>query len=177
MRLLRSSGFLLILLSCNLLGQVPYQPLFQKYDGSAWIARAAQCEAESRFNPNAISYVHGKPCAYGLAQFTLPTWKTWGKPAGASPLEPEPAIDANGRYMNWLLGRVSDHQLDTSLGAYNAGLGSIQKAQRLAEQLGIPGSQGWLRALPQVTGAQNAKQTSDYIIRNRKYRKEIQRQK
>lgn len=53
---------------------------------------------------------------------------------------------------------------DAAASSYNAGLGSILKAQRLAKSLGLPGKEAWLQTtLAQVTGPANAKQTQDYV--------------
>ena len=157
---------------------VPFQPQFKTLNGAWWIARAAQAQAESGFDPLAQSWVVDKtgkrvPCAFGLLQFTLPTWQTWGD-AGTSPLQPIPSIKANSRYMPWIMGRVGQDP-DKALGAYNAGLGTIQKAERLAVLLGLTGADAWLQALPRVSGTANANQTRAYLSHNKAYAADIQR--
>jgi soluble lytic murein transglycosylase-like protein len=107
-------------------------------------------------------------------QFTLPTWawamrEGWA-PAGSSPMDPYAAIPAGHGYMRWLEARTAGW--DPALGAYNAGLGSVQRAERLAPQLGFTGSDAWQRALPHVTGPANAKQTQDYVARIHRFRAE-----
>lgn len=153
---------------------VPWQGLFIAAAGPRWIDRAAQAQAESGFNPRAVSQVKGKdgqwhPCAYGLTQFTPPTWAIWGK--GKDPYDPAASIDAQHRYMLWLEARCGGH-LNPALGAYNAGLGSVQKAQRVAASLGLPGEDAWLQALPRVTG-EHARETQGYIVHNTTFRARI----
>jgi membrane-bound lytic murein transglycosylase MltF len=147
-------------------------------NGALWIPRAAQAQAESGWDPQAQSWIVNKagvrvPCAFGLFQFTLPTWKTWGD-ASTSPLQPDPAIRANSRYMPWLEARTGQDR-DKALGAYNAGLGTIQKAERLAAMLGLSGEDAWLQALPRVSGVANANQTRTYLSHNKAYAADIQR--
>jgi soluble lytic murein transglycosylase-like protein len=157
---------------------VPFQALFQAAAGPRWIDRGAQAQAESGFNPRARSMVKGKdgklhPCAFGLTQFTPGTWKMWA-PAGADPYDPAQAIKAQCRYMPWLEARVQE-RLDPALGSYNAGVGSVLKAQALAERLGLPGENAWLQALVHVTGAANQAQTAGYIKHNAINRATIRR--
>jgi soluble lytic murein transglycosylase-like protein len=148
---------------------VPYQTTFKAMGGALWVPRAAQAQAESGFDPLAQSWIINKqgvkiPCAFGLCQFTMPTWKTWGDP-GASPLQPVPCIKAQCRYMPWLSARVGGDP-DKTLAAYNAGLGSVQRAERMAASLGLLGPTAWLQALPRVTGVANAAQTTGYLQHN-----------
>lgn len=157
---------------------VPFQSIFQAEAGARWIDRAAQAQAESKFNPRAVSMVRGKdgqlhPCAYGLCQFTPEAWGDWA-PKGADPYDPAAAIKAQCRYMPWLEARV-DGELDPALGGYNAGLGNVLKAQRLAAQLGLPGDHAWLVALVRVTGKDNAAQTAGYLKNNAYNRATIRR--
>ena len=157
---------------------VPFQPRLRAMNGALWVARAAQAQAESGWDPNAQSWIVNKqgvrvPCAFGLFQFTMPTWATWGD-AGTTPLQPDPAIKANSRYMPWLEARTGQDR-DKALGAYNAGLGTVQKAERLALLLGLTGADAWLQALPRVSGTANAAQTKNYLIHNRTYAADIQR--
>lgn len=154
---------------------VPWQPLFISTAGPRWIDRAAQVQSESGFNPTAMSRVKNKtgewvPCAYGPAQFTPPTWAIWGRP-GTCPQDPAAALDAQHRYMLWLEARTAS--FDAALGSYNAGLGSIRKAQRLADSLGMVDSAAWLRTLPRVTGEAHAGETRGYIVNNARFRAQI----
>lgn len=168
-RLREITWLLLFLASFGLAAQVPYQPLFQATAGARWVDRAAQVRAESAFNPRAISPVGAR----GLAQFMPATWREWCVRLGmadADPFEPAPALRAQHAYMNWLEARCGG-RLDPALGAYNAGLGSIRKAQGLAAALGMAGEDAWLRALPRVTGP-HAPETQGYVARIRRYRAE-----
>ncbi|AIV34830.1 peptidoglycan DD-metalloendopeptidase family protein [Streptomyces sp. R1] len=97
---------------------------------------AAQIEAESGWNPNAVSPVG----AEGLSQFMPGTWKTWGRDddgnGRVSPYDPGDAIMAQGRYDCALAeqvegykkrGEASGETLDLALAAYNAGPGAVQQ--------------------------------------------------
>ncbi len=158
---------------------VPYQNLLVQYDGARWVDRASQIKAESNFNPNAQSFIINKqgqkvPCAFGLSQFTMDTWKIWGKPKGADPRDPEASISANSRYMVYLeegSARIDPtNTWDGALASYNAGPGNYDKAVWLAEQLG--GNTTWQQALPNITH-KNAQQTIDYVKRIHQYKTEI----
>lgn len=163
---------------------IPYESDFKVAAGDRWLDRVAQAKAESGFNPAAQSWVIDRqgrrvPCAYGIMQFTLPTW-SWAiqqgwAPAGSTPLDPVLAIPAGHAYMRWLEARTAGW--DPALGAYNAGLGSVRKAERLAPQLGLTGEGAWLRALVHVTGEANSKQTRDYIARIHRFRAEYRAQR
>jgi|GEM_PF-3380228 len=151
---------------------VPYESEFRAVAGPRWIDRSAQVKAESLFRPTVTAPDGGM----GLAQFMPTTW-AWAKaqgwvPAEASAYIPHWAITGQHAYMTWLEARTEGH-LNPALGAYNAGLGSVRKAQRLAEQLGLAGRDAWLEALPRVTGPRNGAITRAYIARNQRYRREI----
>lgn len=152
--------------------QVPFEVEFRTVAGPRWIDRAAQVKAESLFRPGVTAPDGGM----GLAQFMPKTW-SWAKvqgwiPADASAYDPHWAIVGQNAYMIWNEDRTGGH-LDPALGAFNAGLGSIRKAQLLADQLGLEGRDAWLAALPRVTGPRNASITRNYIARNRRYRQEM----
>ena len=152
--------------------QIPFEAEFRAVAGPRWIDRAAQVKAESLFQPNVTAPDGGM----GLAQFMPKTW-SWAKaqgwvPADASAYDPHWAIVGQNAYMIWNEDRTGG-RLDPALGAYNAGLGSIRKAQCLADQLGLEGQGAWLAALPRVTGPRNSAITRAYIARNRRYRREM----
>ncbi|MFD7548338.1 peptidoglycan DD-metalloendopeptidase family protein [Streptomyces sp. NPDC059816] len=93
---------------------------------------AAQIEAESGWNPNAVSFAN----AQGLSQFIPGTWATWGRDDDGngtiSPFDPGDAIMAQGRYDCALVDQVrpyanSGNLLDLTLAAYNAGPGRVQQ--------------------------------------------------
>lgn len=91
--------------------------------------QAAQIEAESGWNPNAVSPVG----AQGLAQFMPGTWAGLGVPG--SPLDPAAAIPAMAKYMCALIASVKGDMasgkitrgtlIQNALAAYNCGLGNV----------------------------------------------------
>lgn len=86
---------------------------------------AAQLQAESAWNPAAVSRVG----AQGLAQFMPATWELYGD--GGDPFNPFEAIAAQGRYLQALKTQVSPVSTDAdelvrhTLAAYNAGPGTV----------------------------------------------------
>jgi soluble lytic murein transglycosylase-like protein len=76
---------------------------------------------ESRFREDAISYKNGKPCAYGMMQFTRSTAQRYGL---SNPHNSRESIDAAARYVRDLQTRFGPH-LVLFLAAYNAGEGTI----------------------------------------------------
>ncbi|AZS86482.1 NlpC/P60 family protein [Streptomyces griseoviridis] len=100
---------------------------------------AAQIEAESGWNPDAVSPAQ----AQGLSQFIPGTWATWGvdaagkdgsdRPDGvADPFTPGDAIMTQARYDCWLAGKVKDTAgrgdvTRLMLAAYNAGPGAVEQ--------------------------------------------------
>lgn len=95
---------------------------------------AAQLDAESGWNPDAISPVG----AQGIAQFMPGTWSEWGTDYSgdgkADPFDPTDAIGSQADYMCHLAefvaaelaaGRTSGDPLQLTLAAYNAGPGSL----------------------------------------------------
>jgi len=88
---------------------------------------------ESRFQPKAISYKDGRPCAFGLMQFVPATARQYGL---RNPYNPREAIDAAARYIRDLLKRF-DGRGDLVLAAYNAGEGTVE-AYREGRKLVLP---------------------------------------
>ncbi|MGO3358749.1 MAG: CHAP domain-containing protein [Bifidobacterium crudilactis] len=99
---------------------------------------AAQIETESNWNINSSSPVGAK----GIAQFMPATWAAVGKDGDgdgkADILNPHDAIWTQGNYMCGLAGQIdsmksngvlSGDTLQLTLAAYNAGIGSVQKAK------------------------------------------------
>ncbi len=93
---------------------------------------AAQLEAESGWNPAAVSPAG----AQGIAQFMPGTWSSWGRDADgdgqASPFDPADAIDAQGRFMCSLVGGarrsgLPGDPIDLALAGYNAGWGAVER--------------------------------------------------
>lgn len=147
----------------GLSAQVPYWDTFRQVAGSRAPERAAQAFAESAFKARAVSYRVGsdgqkRPIAFGLTQFTPPTWIDYGK--GKDPLDPVASIEAQHRYMLVLERMFQD--FEQALGAYNCGPGNMRRAVRLAESLGLPGRSAWTRTLPRVTG-EHSKETLAYV--------------
>jgi soluble lytic murein transglycosylase-like protein len=77
---------------------------------------------ESRFRENAVSYKNGKPCAYGMMQFTVATARRYGL---TNPYDPKESIDAAARYVRDLQTRFGPHP-ELILAAYNAGEGIVE---------------------------------------------------
>ena len=77
---------------------------------------------ESRFRHNAVSYKNGKPCAYGLMQFTGSTAARYGL---TNPHDPRESLDAAARYVRDLQTRFGP-RVDLILAAYNAGEGAVE---------------------------------------------------
>ncbi len=73
-----------------------------------------QINAESVFNPNAVSPVGAK----GLGQFMPATWTEWGK--GGNVFDADDNLDAYGRYMKWILAKFNG-RYDLALAGYNWG--------------------------------------------------------
>jgi len=116
----------------------PYDELIKKYSeryGFIWRLIAAQIYQESRFDPKARSWVGAK----GLMQVMPKT----GEEFGFTRLEdPEIGIHAGVKYMDWVRDRFDDkpdllNRIWFSLAAYNAGIGHLNDARRLA------GRKGW----------------------------------
>lgn len=150
---------------------VPWQALFLAAAGPRWIDRAGQVQAESGFDPMAVSPVGAR----GPAQFMPGTWtdaqrKGWA-PRGSSPHDPAAAIPAQNHYMVWLEAFCGG--FEPGLGGYNAGPGNIRMAQRLARTLGLGDPAAWIRTLPRVTGAAHAGETRGYLIHNAQARARI----
>lgn len=86
---------------------------------------AAQIEAESGWNPQALSPVGAR----GLTQFMPETWKSYGQ--GQDPFDPLAGIEAQGRYLRDLRKAVAGIKEEETqrlvFAAYNAGPGNVLK--------------------------------------------------
>ncbi|WP_193161099.1 MltF family protein [Microbulbifer hainanensis] len=106
-----------------------------KYDID-WRLVVAQMWQESNFNPKAKSPVG----AQGLLQIMPQTGADMGYPP---PLfDPDKNIKAGVKYLGWIRNRLEapihlSDKLWFTLASYNAGLGHLYDAQRLAEELGL----------------------------------------
>ncbi len=122
----------------GLSGQLsPYDDLAKKYAsqyGQDWRLITAQMYQESRFDPEAVSWVG----AQGLMQVMPST----GEQLGFTDLhDPQESIHAGVKYMHQLINRF-DHNLPMevrirfALASYNAGYGHVLDARRLAREMG-----------------------------------------
>jgi membrane-bound lytic murein transglycosylase F len=115
----------------------PYDELFRNYANRYqvdWLLVAAQSYQESRFDPDVVSFAG----AVGLMQVMPGT----GRELGFESLhEPEQGVHAGVMYLYRLYNRLDEipddeDRLWFSLAAYNAGLGHVNDARRLAVELG-----------------------------------------
>ena len=122
----------------GLSGQLsPYDDLAKKYAsqyGQDWRLITAQMYQESRFDPEAVSWVG----AQGLMQVMPST----GEQLGFTDLhDPQESIHAGVKYMHQLINRF-DHNLPMevrirfALASYNVGYGHVLDARRLAREMG-----------------------------------------
>jgi len=80
-----------------------------------------QLRAESNFDSTAVSTMG----AAGLAQFVETTWGEWGTSNFNDASNPDFAIEAHCKYMNWLEKRLGNLKL--ALAAYNFGIGNVER--------------------------------------------------
>lgn len=96
-------------------------------------ALKAQVSAESGWNPTIVSYRNGKPIAYGIAQFTPGTGKSWGLKTKADLFNPRKSLDAMGRLMSSYVKTYKAKGDTEALAyrkahiAYNCGPGCVNK--------------------------------------------------
>ena len=137
-----------------------------------WKDWKAQLYQESRLDPNAKSSVG----AEGLAQFMPDTWADIERQLALGTVSRSsagPAIEGGAYYMarlrrSWSAPRPVDDRQYLAQAGYNAGLGSLLKAQQLC-----PPGILWVtiaRCLPRVTGPDNAQQTTTYVKRIAQWR-------
>jgi soluble lytic murein transglycosylase-like protein len=133
-----------------------------------WRLIKAQLFQESRLKVDAVSPAG----AIGIAQFMPGTWNDMKKqmrmPTNASPLQPEYAIPALCHYMaklhnEWTAKREDADRYALAMASYNAGLGNIVEAQKLAA--GANQYHKIIAQLHQVTGEDNAHETRTYVER------------
>ncbi len=114
---------------------------------------AAQLEAESGWNPNAVS----PAVAQGLSQFMPGTWIGEGVDGDGDgvrdPFNPADAIASQAAFMCKLLAAVTADRsltgdpIDLALAAYNAGLGAVQRHNGVPPYLETQGYVRRIRAL------------------------------
>jgi membrane-bound lytic murein transglycosylase F len=116
----------------------PWDDVVRRYAneyGFDWRLLVAQMYQESRFDPKASSFAGAK----GLMQVMPRTAES----LGIKDLEqPETGILAGVKYLDWVRHRFSaslpvGERIWFSLAAYNAGVGHVQDARRLARQKGL----------------------------------------
>jgi membrane-bound lytic murein transglycosylase F len=116
----------------------PYDDLVRKYGnqyGIDWRLVLAQMYQESKFDPQAKSWAG----AMGLLQVMPQTAAELGV---GDPWDPESNIHAGVKYMAWLLLRFETtlpmrQRIRFALASYNAGLGHVRDARRLAKETGL----------------------------------------
>lgn len=121
----------------------PYDELVRDYAeeyGIDWRLVVAQMFQESGFDPNARSWIG----AVGLMQLMPRTAGQLGVDGDLT--DPEINIRAGIRYMDWLRDRFEDDlrvhdRMWFMLAAYNAGIGHVRDARRLAASLGLDPNQ------------------------------------
>jgi murein DD-endopeptidase MepM/ murein hydrolase activator NlpD len=137
-----------------------YQPLVERAAGSCSGVTApllaAQLEAESGWNPHAVSPVG----AQGLAQFMPATWVGEGLDGDGDgrrdPFSAADAIASQASFMCKLLAAVTADDsltgdpLDLALAAYNAGLGAVQRYDGVPP---YPETQHYVRRIRALTAS------------------------
>jgi len=141
-----------------------------------WQWLKAQYWQESRLDPNARSPAG----AEGIAQFMEPTWRDAIKalrwPQTISRRDAAYAIEGGAWYMRklriiWRRDRAVLDSHDLALASYNAGTGSILKAQKACSDARL-----WADIAPcleRVTGPRNAHETRDYVVKIHRWHQAI----
>lgn len=119
-------------------GLSPYDAIVRREaqaHGFDWPLVVSQMYQESRFNPQARSPAG----AVGLMQLLPRTATAFG---ASDPYDPEQAIRAATAYLAWLHSRLESDltvkdRMWFALAAYNAGLGRLRDARRLARELDL----------------------------------------
>lgn len=149
--------------------------IYWKADFDDWKYWKAQLYQESLLDPSAVSPVG----AIGLAQFMPATWNDISRSlgwSGVSATQADAAIEAGAFYMarlrrGWSAPRPSLDRHHLAEASYNAGTGSILKAQAACG-----GATNWPQISPclaLVTGALS-QQTLDYITRIDHWREQLE---
>ncbi len=128
----------------------PYDELIKEYSkkyGLDWRLMAAQAYQESRFNPEAKSWVG----ALGLFQ-VMP--RTGAEMGFRNLTDPKEGVHAGVRYMSQLLDSFDKnipfkHRMRFALASYNAGRGHVEDARRLAKEQGKDPNK-WFRHVEQT---------------------------
>jgi len=152
-----------------------YDSWFQEYSKRwlpewDWLWLKAQGYAESLLQPDALSNVG----AQGIMQLMADTWYDCKMrlrtivPGTATRDEPQWNICGGIYFMSvmrngWASPRPEEDRRKLAQASYNAGFGNLLKAQQKAG--GVNDYDSIIKQLPMVTGAENAKQTTDYVKR------------
>lgn len=133
----------------------------------------AQCWQESRFNPYAVSPAGAR----GLCQFMGLTWKEAQRALKFShnPFSEQHNIAAaawydSRMYRFWSSPRPKVDRYNLMLASYNAGAGSLHKAQKRCR--GPTLYNEIIKCLPLITG-RHSKETIDYVVRINKYYRQL----
>jgi len=137
----------------------------ERFTPRPWQALKAQGWQESRLNPDAVSPADAR----GIMQFTSRAWKECGKALGfdVSPHNPKASIICGGWYMNRMAhiwrgrGRTDAEIWPLALASYNAGPGSILKAQKRCYD--VPLWHQMSECLYLITGFDNSTETIRYV--------------
>lgn len=154
-----------------------YDKLFEQYMAQwlpqwDWLYLKAEAYAESLLQPDAVSPAG----AQGIMQFMPDTWQDVAFrlrfPSTATPFQPTYAIEAGAYYIalmrnGWAAERPEEDRRNLAFASYNSGFGHLLEAQKLSGGKNL--YQDIIEFLPQVTGAQNAKQTTNYVKRIQTY--------
>lgn len=138
-----------------------------------WRIYKALIRQESRFYPMAVSPAGAR----GLTQFMPDTWEEWSPRVGMqgkSPHNAEASIVTGAAYLAYLYGswyspRPDIDRVCLALASYNAGLGSLLRAQKqvggklLYKEI--------IKGLPLVTG-KHSEETIEYVKRILRYYQE-----
>jgi membrane-bound lytic murein transglycosylase MltF len=163
---------MLLALPSPLLASFPshYDDWFQysaeRFTPRPWQALKAQGWQESRLNPEAVSPAGAR----GVMQFTGRAWLECSEALGfdVSPHNPKASIICGGWYMQRMAHiwrgreRTDSERWPLALASYNAGAGSILKAQKRCNN-----ERDWqhiVPCLPNVTGFNNSTETVRYVV-------------
>lgn len=135
------------------------------WPANLWLLVKEQCRAESNFDPN-IGSAMG---AVGLMQLMPETAIQIGV---RDRKNPEQSIRGGVEYLVrhcWRVFRLEQgmERWRFALGAYNAGVGNIVRAQEIAASRRLDPAR-WVsivQTLPRITGPDNSKQTIDYVAK------------
>lgn len=138
-------------------------------DYPRWQSWKAQGYAESRLDPRAVSLVGAR----GLVQMMPATWAEVTRELRLGEVSPhaDVAIQAGAYYMaklrkGWLSERPAHDRQQLAQASYNAGPGSLIKAQRLCDGGALYAQ--IIRCLPAVTG-NHSRETITYVDRIDRY--------